>query len=666
MLVDLDNFRDKAVRSPEPRKATTLGETLRSSFETTRKTELTISVGSGLFEEYDKAIQRIAEQTGQRLANPITAPPGEREGLEEAFAARARELGVDVPGPQEIRSKVGKDRAGAREADALLREGESGILQGIARFAGTAGAILTDPPIAGSMILGAGAASGIVRTALVEAGIGAGVEVPVQGVVQSTRREVGEEPSLSEAATNVALAGVGGFVGGAALKGAAVGTRELINRYKASPNAHTPAADQAINVLERQHHIEEANPAPEVPGHLEKFDEAYYDLLDIRRDVRVQAETPNVLLDAQGRSLTDTVDPRALLNAEGRPLFEAAEIPSTRLVGAQGQPLVSRLDRQTAKLETEVTELAAIQKQLAAEDFSQVAHRGQTQDVLARVEKELQVKQQRLQDVRSNRPAEPEPEIIHPGRAEVRPEPEIIVPQRGRDEAILNPAGERVKLAAVADRTEYRLPGNVLKERNPSLYERIRKQDGKIAKAEAELATLRDMAEQRKYVNPEAFAPKIAAKEASIRQLNKARKRLDEEMLPLAKAERSKQVANYGKAAKRVMGEDPTATSFDQVQKAVAKAAAKAVDKPIDTPKRTDSPEGALADEVRTPAEPETEEIDEAALFAYLEEASDRKIVTVDENGNLKETSGKALVEDLKDDEAFLREVNDCVARAIA
>lgn len=58
--------------------------------------------------------------------------------------------------------------------------------------------------------------------------------------------------------------------------------------------------------------------------------------------------------------------------------------------------------------------------------------------------------------------------------------------------------------------------------------------DNQIGKAEAEMATLRDLAEQRKYVNPEAFAPQIAAKKGELDNLTKQRKKLGKDLIEIA------------------------------------------------------------------------------------------------------------------------------------
>ena len=287
MFVKREDFSNAANRTRDPVRPTTLGETIRSSFQTTLKTERSISVRSAEFDEYERINAEVKRVTGKRLFNPQS--PGKNRGklldryYQEIDTLKKQYPELNVPTYDEVLQKIGADRQEIREADAEFARGESGLVQGLARFIGTAGGILSDPPIAASMAVGAGASAGILRTALVEGAIAAGVEVPVQGIVQSERTRVGEQPSLGEAAANIALAGAGGAAGGALLKSAFVGTRSLVRKYRASP-VKTAEADAAATVLERQHWTEDRNPFGNDPENLarymDRFDDAWNRMLD--------------------------------------------------------------------------------------------------------------------------------------------------------------------------------------------------------------------------------------------------------------------------------------------------------------------------------------------------------------------------------------------------
>ena len=347
MLIKRENFSDAASRSADPVLSTSLGETLKSSFDLTMKTERSISVVSNIRDKYDEVINRVKEETGHDLPNPYVLPGHLREDAEKRFQDQARELGVSIPNQEELRQEIGTDRQALREADAQLQKGESGLIQGAARFVGAAGAILTDPPIAASMLLGAPVASGVLRTALIEAGIGAAVEIPVQGIVQSSRREVGEDPSFADAVANVALAGAGGFVGGALVKGAINGSRSLVEHYRAS-GSPSAAGDKAAKYLDRLHDIEDANPVPERAGEfVQKFDEAYLNLTEPgRRQARVETTEPRQILDGQGNPIRGERQV-SLLDAQGRSLDEVKS--NVELVAPSGHKAPSSA-RKSAQL----------------------------------------------------------------------------------------------------------------------------------------------------------------------------------------------------------------------------------------------------------------------------------------------------------------------------
>src|SRR3546814_18723947 len=112
------------------------------------------------------------------------------------------------------------------------------------------------------MALGAPVSAGILRTALVEAGIGMATEAPIQAAVQFGRSKFGEEPSLSEGVTAVLAAGAGGFLFGGLLKAAGkapAGVRALLQRSRQLPPSMRSAEVRAAAAyLERAWAAEEA------------------------------------------------------------------------------------------------------------------------------------------------------------------------------------------------------------------------------------------------------------------------------------------------------------------------------------------------------------------------------------------------------------------------
>lgn len=119
------------------------------------------------------------------------------------------------------------DKEAVRRGSATISEGKgmerrsTGFGSTVGGFAGTMAGAMTDPINAVSVMFGAGAASGVLRTALVEAGISAGSESFIQATNYDWRKEIDPTYSVSEAVGEVAAAGVGGAVLGGGIKGLA-------------------------------------------------------------------------------------------------------------------------------------------------------------------------------------------------------------------------------------------------------------------------------------------------------------------------------------------------------------------------------------------------------------------------------------------------------------
>lgn len=101
---------------------------------------------------------------------------------------------------------------------------------GLAALGGIAGeisAVVTDPPIAASMVLAAPAASGIMSGMLIEAGIAGGSEALVQPIVQGFRAEAGLEAGFGKGVENVLTAATAGAGLYGAFRVAGLGAEQL-------------------------------------------------------------------------------------------------------------------------------------------------------------------------------------------------------------------------------------------------------------------------------------------------------------------------------------------------------------------------------------------------------------------------------------------------------
>lgn len=128
---------------------------------------------------------------------------------------------LQVPTREEIEREAVRRGSETVSGGKAMERRSTGIGSAVGGFAGAAAGAMTDPINAASLMFGASAASGILRTALVEGAIGAGSEAVVQGVNFDWRQKIDPGYSLGDAVSEVAAAGVGGAVLGGSIKGLA-------------------------------------------------------------------------------------------------------------------------------------------------------------------------------------------------------------------------------------------------------------------------------------------------------------------------------------------------------------------------------------------------------------------------------------------------------------
>lgn len=164
---------------------------------------------------------------------------------------------------KEALARQEKTSAGATRASAITGQ-----------LAGGAVASFADPLNLATIPLGAGMASGIMKTALIEAGINAGAEIASYPFVAKWQKELDQEYGPSELAENMGMAALFGGVFGGGAKALQVGLEKMTlpNSTKlAEMRAHVedaPELNQALRHEERRLHIQEADPArynPDVP-----------------------------------------------------------------------------------------------------------------------------------------------------------------------------------------------------------------------------------------------------------------------------------------------------------------------------------------------------------------------------------------------------------------
>ncbi len=156
-----------------------------------------------------------------------------------------------------------------------------GALASIASFGGSMAATVTDPLQLMMLPLGASGSSSVMRTALVEAGLGAGSVVAAAPAVAEWRDQVGLDYGAGEFMGNLAAAAGGGAVLGslfkvaphvaAALRDAdTLSGRALIDRFRRNAPDAPPAAHAAADLLEAAEDTRLSNPMGETPAGLEE------------------------------------------------------------------------------------------------------------------------------------------------------------------------------------------------------------------------------------------------------------------------------------------------------------------------------------------------------------------------------------------------------------
>jgi len=129
-----------------------------------------------------------------------------------------------------ILERAGRERA--EEADIHRRT--SGFLGGVSEFLGEAGAQFSDPLQLALLPVGPGVASGVLKTAVASALIGAGTEAVVQAAIaQGQDTALGFEVTPGSAILNMAAAAGGGAVFGGGLKLLGKGAAKAVNAYRA-------------------------------------------------------------------------------------------------------------------------------------------------------------------------------------------------------------------------------------------------------------------------------------------------------------------------------------------------------------------------------------------------------------------------------------------------
>ena len=264
---------------------------------------------------YDRIVS-AARDSGQEITGPhdrllnapladtllagLTRPNLSIEQFEDEFfedLAKMEGLDPSLPRTREaLNDLVGRERQEQINEQADVHSRNRSTFRPVASFAGAVAGAVTDPVVLATLPLGApGAlaargAMGALRAVTIEAGIGAGTEAVIQAEIQTSRQTVGEEASLSEAATAIAFGAAGGVIVGAGVPAVAAtirSGRQMISRVregiKKGEIKETPQVNRALHDTEVHVRQLEANPYKAsgvgVKAHTNRLDSATRSIL---------------------------------------------------------------------------------------------------------------------------------------------------------------------------------------------------------------------------------------------------------------------------------------------------------------------------------------------------------------------------------------------------
>ncbi|MGQ4274971.1 hypothetical protein [Terrihabitans sp. B22-R8] len=217
---------------------------------------LRLEIVSERMEEFERA-------TGESVPLPFNlfGPASTAEAItewadDEMPGLRERFSHVSLPGltSAEVGDEVRKRSGAARKGLTDLQKRPQTLGGSIGQFIGSVGGALRDPINLGSMVFGAGAATGILKTALVEGGIGMASQAAVEVASSDFKQSVDPKYGASDIAGNIATAAAGGAILGAGIKGAAVAWRHV------KQSSWPTSVRDAGNVIEAEDALQRSNP----------------------------------------------------------------------------------------------------------------------------------------------------------------------------------------------------------------------------------------------------------------------------------------------------------------------------------------------------------------------------------------------------------------------
>lgn len=216
-------------------KPVEFGEAWTASAAHGRAAKQVMSRSMQQFDEWDRFLGEVRQQTGERIPNPMEAGRGDiglaakRRIMERLGKLRAERPELNLPDDPDAEIERRTDAtlsSVVREARAVeSRPRTWGGLAG--SMVGEAQTVLSDPVQLPTLVVGAGVARGILSTALIEGGIGFSQSLAVSALTARDRKRVDPQFSVAEAFGEAVSGALGGAVIGGGLKAISRGIGRL-------------------------------------------------------------------------------------------------------------------------------------------------------------------------------------------------------------------------------------------------------------------------------------------------------------------------------------------------------------------------------------------------------------------------------------------------------
>ena len=265
-------------------KSSTFSENFQASWELNVFTDRVLSMKQNLLDEYQQEIDDIAAKTGKQIEHPLRNTLTEKQRIHKTLSNLGRDRGkprttprqyhgeqfqkfhetsaniaydhgISVRSSDEIRKSIA-DKAKELELTAAEIASRATWTGAVGGFVGATGALVTEPVVMATMLLGAPRSAGIIKTALAEALIGGTTEALIQPIIQNYRNELGLDAGWRQGLQNVgmATAGSGAFAGVLKSLGVAIGrsknVRQLTKMFREIVESPTDEQMAALRELE--------------------------------------------------------------------------------------------------------------------------------------------------------------------------------------------------------------------------------------------------------------------------------------------------------------------------------------------------------------------------------------------------------------------------------